>query len=414
MNQYAYIFLLFALFVVPRALQRYRIPTAITSFAIGAASGHFGLLRDDPTVGLLATLGIVALFLFAGLDVEVKELRSNAAVLLQHLAIQLASLGVLAFSAAQALGLDSRAATLVALALLTPSTGFILDSLAGYGLPEHTRFWIKSKAIATELVALGVLFATLQSTSVSRLAWSSIAMAVIVGVLPLVFRLFASFLVPYAPKSEFGFLMMVAVACALATHELGVYYLVGAFVVGMAAQQMRTRMPAIASERMLAAVEAFASLFVPFYFFNAGLQLETQNFTLPALLCGAAFFAIGVSVRALLVWVHRRVVFRESFRESLLVSTPMMPTLVFTLVIAEILRKGFGAPPALVGGLILYTILTSILPGFLLRAPLPEIEDELLEEETLPPRVPSTASPSSSRGACGSGSTSAPAESPSS
>ena len=45
----AYLLSLFALFVLPRVLQRYRIPTAITSFAVGAALGLGpGLFTHDP------------------------------------------------------------------------------------------------------------------------------------------------------------------------------------------------------------------------------------------------------------------------------------------------------------------------------------------------------------------------------
>jgi Kef-type K+ transport system membrane component KefB len=151
----------------------------------------------------------------------------------------------------------------VALALLTPSAGFILESLDRLGVSERERFWIRSKAVASELVALGVLFVTLQSTSATTLGVSALALVVMIVLLPLLFEAFARRIVPYAPKSEFAFLVMLAVVCAYATRELGVYYLVGAFVVGMAAQEFRERLPALASEKMLDAVEAFASLFAP-------------------------------------------------------------------------------------------------------------------------------------------------------
>ena len=45
--------------------------------------------------------------------------------------------------------LDWRPAILVALALMTPSTGFILDSLHSLAKDENDRFWIRSKAVAT-------------------------------------------------------------------------------------------------------------------------------------------------------------------------------------------------------------------------------------------------------------------------
>jgi Kef-type K+ transport system membrane component KefB len=269
----------------------------------------------------------------------------------------------------------------VALALLTPSTGFILDSLASLGLSEITRFWIKSKAIAAELVALGVLFVTLQSSSAASLGLSSLALVAMVAVLPILFRFFAKAVLPHAPKSEFAFLILVAVTCGSITYELGVYYLVGAFVVGMAAQRLRERIPAIASERMLTAVEAFTSLFVPFYFFHAGSSLRGEDFNLAALGMGIVFTVTGVAIRLIPAWLHRRAVFGESLRETMHVGAPMLPTLVFTLVIVGILRDRFSIDPTLLGGLIVYTILNSLIPGFVFRTAVPDVEDELLREQ---------------------------------
>jgi len=386
-----YVLLLFALFVVPKALERFRIPTAVTAFALGAASG-LGLrwFEHDPTVELLSAFGIVSLFLFAGLDVELQELRRHSRVLLHHLALRLAGLVATAYGVALLFALEPRPAVLVALALLTPSTGFILDSLDGLGLGERERFWVRSKAIATELLALGVLFVTLQSTTVLKLAASAAGLAVMVALLPRVFRLFATAVAPFAPKSEFAFLVMVAIACALVTRELGVYYLVGAFVVGMAAQRFREHLPTVGSERMLHAVEAFASFFAPFYFFHAGLELRREDFGGAALLSALLFLAVLLPGRILLVWLPRFGTLRETFREALRVSLPMLPTLVFTLVIVHILRERFAAPPYVLGGLVLYALVTTVLPSILVRVPPPDFDSPALpplagaEERGLP------------------------------
>ncbi len=381
-----YVVLLFALFVLPKALQRFRVPTAVTALGLGALSGlGLGWFHLDPTVELLSTFGIVSLFLFAGLDVDLDELRRESSVLIQHLSLRLVALTFVAYTLAWLLNLSPRPAALVALALLTPSTGFILDSLDSLGLSPRERFWIRSKAIATELLALGVLFVTLQSTSVARLAASAVVIVLMIALLPWSFRLFARIVVPHAPKSEFAFLVMVAVVCAIVTRELGVYYLVGAFVVGMAAQRFREQLPAMASEKMLHAVEAFASLFVPFYFFHAGLELRAEDFDLTAVLLGVAFVVVLVPSRVVLVWVPRLRMLREPFRDALRVSVPMLPTLVFTLVIVHILRERFATPPAVLGGLILYTLATTVLPSLIPRAPVPDFDTpELPPLESLP------------------------------
>ena len=370
-----YVVLLFALFVVPRMLQRYRLPAAITSVALGAAAGlGFALFTRDSTVSLLATLGIVSLFLFAGLEVDFHELRREGRVLIQHLAIGVAALLVTAVFVSAILELPWRPAVLVALALLTPSTGFILDSLPSLGVSDAERFWIKSKAIATELVALAILFLTLQSATTQRLAVSAFVLTGMILLLPVVFRIFAVRVLPYAPKSEFAFLLMLAVLCAFVTRRLGVYYLVGAFVVGIAAQSFRRQLPAIASDRMLHAVELFASFFIPFYFFNAGLHLHPEDFGAPALLVGAGFLAIMVPLRIALVAVHRRLALGESRQAGIRIGVAMLPTLVFTLVIATILRDTFAVSPRIFGGLVIYTLANTLVPGFALRLPASELD----------------------------------------
>lgn len=374
-TEFDYVLLLFALFVVPRMLQRYRLPTAVTSLALGAIAGlGLGLFAYDRTVLLLATLGIVSLFLFAGLEVTFGELRREAAVLVQHIAIGVGALAIVSVVVYWLLGLPWRPSVLVALALLTPSTGFILDSLASLHLTDVERFWTKSKAVGTELVALVVLFVALQSTTVRDLASSTLVLAGLIVLLPLAFRVFAARIVPYAPKSEFAFLLMVAILCAFVTRRLGVYYLVGAFIVGITAQRFRERLPAMASEQMLHAVELFASFFVPFYFFSAGLHLRREDFGWDSLLMGGAFVVLALPLRVVLVSAHRWLALREPFAHTWRIGVAMLPTLVFTLVIAEILRDQFVVPRAVFGGLIIYTLVNTLIPGFALRVPPPEFD----------------------------------------
>jgi Kef-type K+ transport system membrane component KefB len=231
-------------------------------------------------------------------------------------------------------------------------------------LSEQERFWIKSKAIAAELVALAVMFVALQSNTAGQLAQSVVVLVGLVLLLPWAFRYVAEVIVPYAPKSEFTFLLMIGVLAAMVTRQLGVYYLVGAFVVGVIAQRFRERLPRFSSEQMLHAVEVFASFFIPFYFFYAGLHLQRDDFGLGAVAVGAVFLAAGIPLRLLLIAGHRWLVLREPLRGSLRIGLCTLPTLVFTLVIAEILRDRFGVPNAVFGGLIIYTLANTLLPGF--------------------------------------------------
>jgi hypothetical protein len=55
---------------------------------------------------------------------------------------------------------------------------------------------------------------------------------------------------------------------------------------------------------------------------------------------------------------------RGSFR----VDIALAPTLIFTLVIAELLRENFSISPQLYGGLLVYATIASILPSLSLPA----------------------------------------------
>ena len=366
--------LLLVLIVVPRLLQRYRLPGAVTSLVLGFAAAQLQLVPASATLGLFSTLGIVALFLFAGLEIDAGQLRRHAGVLLQFGALWTAFALLTAWGAAYAFHLTPRSAVLVSLALLTPSTGFILSSIESGGFSDAERFAIKSKAIAAELLALFALFLVMQSSSARQLGVATLALAAMLVVIPLAFRFFAVVVAPYAPKSEFAFLLGVAVITALATRALGVYYLLGAFLVGVAAQRFRARLPAFSSERLVDALEAFGSVFIPFYFFVAGTHIDRAQTGWWGVALGVAFLAAFVPLRIGLFAVHRRIAVKEAGETSRRVATALVPTLVFTLVIADLLRTRIGAPDYVLGALVVYTVLNTLVPALFLGGQTPAFE----------------------------------------
>ncbi len=406
-NELIYLLLIFGLLVIPRALQRFRIPGPITCLALGiAAMLAWGDKTHDPVVTLLSTLGISSLFLFAGLEVELKTLRRGLGRLLTHLAIRLVALAGVGWLAWHFLGLGWQASALVALALLTPSTGFILDTLAKLGLDEEERFWVTSKSIAGEMLALAMLFVVLLANDPVQLGISSLAMAGLIVGLPLLFLALGRWVMPQAPGSEFSLLVMVGLVAAFVTYKLGVYYLVGAFIAGLAARLLYERMPKLASDDNIHALRLFATFFVPFYFFHAGTGISRDALSWEALWLGLLLTVLVLPLRVGVIWLQRRVLFAESHRSAMRVSVALAPTLVFTLVLAEILHARFAISGALFGALILYTVLNTFLPSVLLNAAFdidpmddrkaPHPEDSL--ERPQPPPTPPAEKPVPSEG----------------
>jgi len=365
-----YIILIFGLFVLPRIIQRFRIPTAVTSMILGIATNYwYPQIGDDATVNLLATLGIVALFLFAGLDLKLNDVKSGGWILVQHIILGLLIIFIAGFIFVSLFKLSVPISMLIALALFTPSTGFILDSLRSIGVNETERFWIKSISIAAELVALLLMFIIIQSTSLTKFISSTLIMAILVMFLPILFKIFAEKIVPYAPNSEFAFLLIVALFSAFITYKIGVYYLVGAFIVGITAQRFRQNLSSLTSENMVNAIEVFASFFIPFYFFKAGLHVNIRELDIKTISISLIIILAIIPIRILLTGLHLKIARKETFKAASKIGVAISPTLVFSLVIAEILRIKFEEPLYIYGSIWIYALVNTMLPGFVLRIP---------------------------------------------
>ncbi len=369
-RELVYLLLIFALLVIPRALQRFKIPAPLSCLMFGiVAMLVLGERVHDDVIVLLGTLGISSLFLFAGLEVDLPALRRGLWPLVGHLLIRTVVLVGVGWLVWRYAGLSWQAAGLLALALLTPSTGFIIDTLGRLGLSDDERFWVTNKAIAGELLALAALFVVLQASDPWQMALSSgVLLAMLVG-LPLLFVALGRWVAPQAPGSEFSLLVMVGLVAAYVTYKLGVYYLVGAFIAGLIARLLRQRMPALASDENLHAVRLFASFFVPFYFFKAGTNVPSGALSFEALGLGLLITLVVLPLRVGVIWLQRRLMFGEDFRSSLRVALALAPTLIFTLVLAGILRERFAIPDALFGGLLLYAALNTLLPSLVFKAP---------------------------------------------
>lgn len=373
-NEITYLALIFGLLVLPRILQRALIPAPLTCFALGMVAAVFlSGYGQDATLSLLATLGISSLFLFAGLEIDLAALRLRFSALLAHLLIRAFFIVILVYLGVQFAQMQWQVAALIALALLTPSAGFIVESLGRLGLSEQERSWVTIKAISSEVLALLALFVLLQSSSLERLAWSSGVLLAMTLLLPALFIFLGRWVMPYAPGSGFSLLVMVGLIAAFVTKELGVYYLVGAFLAGFIARRLRRPLPELASYENLHAVQLFASFFVPFYFFHRGMHVPQGAWTTEALMLGIAATAIFLPLRIGSVWLQRRIAFQESPRASLNVSIALAPTLIFTLVLATILRERYGIADSWYGALLIYAGATTLIPSLFLSRPF-EIE----------------------------------------
>src|SRR3546814_15999018 len=101
---------------------------------------------------------------------------------------------------------------------MTPSTGFILDTLERLGLDEEERFWVTSKANAGELLALAELFVIMQAGDPMQLGVSKLVMLGMLVELPMLFIAFGRWIVPHAPGPEFSLLAWVGFLASFLPH----------------------------------------------------------------------------------------------------------------------------------------------------------------------------------------------------
>jgi Kef-type K+ transport system membrane component KefB len=187
-------------------------------------------------------------------------------------------------------------------------------------------------------------------------------LVLLIALLPLFFIAFARWVLPQAPGSEFSFLIVVGIVAAYATKQLGVYYLVGAFIAGFIARQLTRRVPELGRHDTMRALQLFAGFFVPFYFFHAGQGIPSEALTWQSLGIGLALTAVFIPLRIGTIVAHRVVHLREGWLEAVRIAMPLSPTLIFTMVLAGILRDNFALPADVYGGLLVYAVLTTLVP----------------------------------------------------
>lgn len=254
---------------------------------------------------------------------------------------------------------------ILTLGIFTPSAGFILNSLHSFKMSEDHEYWIKSKAISKEVIAIVLLFFALQGNNPLSLVISLAFYVGLILLLPPIFRLFFKFVSPYAPNSEVPFLIALALISGVISKELGAYYLVGAFLVGLVSSRFKEEIFHEDEEVIFKSLSSFFTVFLPFYFFYAGLKISLKEFQIDALFYGIAALIIFVPLRLLVITSSIKMFLKNVKEKAYGISTSLMPTLIFGLVIASILKERGIIEQKYIYALIIYTMLTSLLPTIL-------------------------------------------------
>ena len=362
--EYQYLLVVSFLLLAPKLLLRFRIPSGITALFLGVACVNFlGWFNGDQFILTLARLGITSLFLYAGMEIEIDDLRNNMKPLIKSV---LQSLGLILLIAAiigYLISLSFQISLIISIAIFTPSAGFILSSLKNYELTEEEIFWIKLKAISKEISAIFALFVALQLNDIQGLIKANIILIAFVFILPYMFKFYLRYIAPHATKGEVSFLVIIAFIAGVLTKKLGTHYLVGAFIAGVIAGQFNHFMKSEHSQRIQDSLAAFYTIFVPFYFFSAGLIITRSFFSQDGLKYGILISLLFIPIRIVMVSLSIKYFKKGFWKDHLKISISLIPNLIFGLVIIGILKDKFSIAPSILSALVIYTVLASIIPS---------------------------------------------------
>jgi Kef-type K+ transport system membrane component KefB len=220
------------------------------------------------------------------------------------------------------------------------------------------------------------MFIALQIDDLKTMFISFIFFLSLFVILPTLFKFFFKFISPYAPHSEVPFLVVLSLISGVISKELGAYYLVGAFVVGLVGSRFKKDIFKDDEEVIFKALSSFFTVFLPFYFFYAGVKLNLSEFTMEAIALGLLFLVIFVPLRLILNATSITYFMKDWKKKPYDISLSLMPTLIFGLVIAAVLKEEGVVDTKVVYALIFYTLVASLLPTIFFS-----LQKRVLEEE---------------------------------
>lgn len=366
--------LLGLIILTPRILEIARIPMPLSALALGVgwSTYYLGQPSQQP-LDIVASVAITMLFLFAGLEVDIRQIRRTWASYLSLSVAHLAVIGVVTAGVMWVLGLEPQTAAILAVGLVTPSAGYILDFVAKTPLSSHEKRAVANSAIGLEVMSLVAMVVILNLDQPRKIVLTAGLIALGFVIIPPVWRALRRSFFPLVGPAEFVSLFMLAMLLSYASKAIGLYYIFGAFMTGMIIGGLNRESVGNEAQRHVNAIEMITALVLPVYFFRAGAHIPLGAITVGSFLAGAAMMVV-IAVRTLPVLASQWLMHRESLGNCLKVTMALSPTLVFGLVIAEILTDQPGAPAWLAGALVVHTILITMLPAFVLNTQPAELD----------------------------------------
>jgi len=361
----SFLVLLSILFFIPKLLVKTRIPAPVTEFFLGVVAALWlTSFVDRDLVAVFGTIGVVMIFFFAGIEAEIDFIHRNRRSIVVTI-LALLTVVLCAGLGAMALGFDLVTGLLIGIVLATPSAGFIISTVQHGPLDRLQQRYVIVNALSAEMAAIFLLIVLLGIEDIPRLFVTLLALAALVAFLPQITRFLFQHAFRHIVNVEFPLFFVIALVSAYFTEFLGLHFIIGAFIAGFIVKiflESLVDSKSMTRERSSHVTEGMnflAILFVPFYFFNVGLQFERAYFA-PAIIVIAFAVFIATTAARLLFHGSFQALRSRNFRTELREAGFLLPTLMVGFVFADLLHQQGRITDTTFAVLIWYAVFTAL------------------------------------------------------
>jgi Kef-type K+ transport system membrane component KefB len=379
MNIGSFLLALIAIFVSAKLFgelaERIGQPAVLGELIGGAIVGVSGLrLVDprDPTIALLAQLGIILLLFLIGLESELGKLLEvgPAAVIVAVIGVAATFAG--GFALGRLLGLDNIVAIFLGGSLTATSVGISARVLSDLGhLHDREAQIILAAAVVDDLI--GVVLLTLigriaEGNDLTPLgvmwltvvAFGFVILAIAIGswLAPALVRLIDRI---HVARGLFFASIIFAFTLAYAAQRVGSAIIIGSFAAGLVLARTDK------GHEIERQVHDIAHFFVPIFFVAVGAAIDVRAFSFKFLVIGAGLAAIAVIGKLLAGFSAPG----RNLRRSI-IGVGMIPRAEVSLIFAQIGLTSGLLTQGLYGSVAIMVMLTALVTPLLLRALLPQ------------------------------------------
>ena len=345
--------------------------TALIVGGIVVGPSMLGLVKINPTIEFIGSIGLVFIMFIAGTEVKttsLRELKEEVPIFAVYNGVIPLMIG---FSIAHLiLGYDFIISLILGTIFMSSSIGVIIPSLEAINLTKTTLGkMIITSTVAEDIGSLLLISLILQKfnsqTIIPIYLYIPLIILLIIVLRAIIPRLEKSYHKGKRGKdlfeSELRFLFVVLIAAIILFELLGVHAIIAGFITGMI-------LSGSLSMKIFAKIKTLSyGLFIPVFFLSIGAQMDLSVFSTKAAMFTISIIVLGLILSKLLSgWVAGRIN-KFSSKASWVCGVSTLPQLSTSLAVAFASLKLDLLDKNLFSAIIVLTIITTLITPILIK-----------------------------------------------